>query len=66
MLATVLAILLVYMVMAAQFKSLIDPFIIMFAVPLGLPGVILILSRCLTPPPMPGAAATRFVVSSLT
>lgn len=41
--ATVLAILLVYMVMAAQFKSLIDPFIIMFAIPMGLPGVILIL-----------------------
>jgi multidrug efflux pump subunit AcrB len=41
--ATVLAILLVYMVMAAQFKSLVDPFIIMFAVPLGLPGVIIML-----------------------
>ena len=42
-LATILAIMLVYMVMAAQFKSLIDPFIIMFSVPLGLPGVILML-----------------------
>jgi multidrug efflux pump subunit AcrB len=42
-LATILAIMLVYMVMAAQFKSLVDPFIIMFSVPLGLPGVILIL-----------------------
>ena len=31
------------MVMAAQFKSLIDPFIIMFSVPMGFPGVILIL-----------------------
>ncbi|WP_413933742.1 efflux RND transporter permease subunit [Nitrospira sp. BLG_1] len=41
--AIVLSLLLVYMVMAAQFKSLIDPFIIMFAVPMGLPGVILIL-----------------------
>jgi CzcA family heavy metal efflux pump len=41
--ATILALILVYMVMAAQFKSLIDPFIIMFAVPMGLPGVILIL-----------------------
>lgn len=41
--ATVLAILLVYMVMAAQFKSLIDPFIIMFAIPMGLPGVIVML-----------------------
>ncbi|MBH0207546.1 MAG: efflux RND transporter permease subunit [Nitrospira sp.] len=41
--AILLALLLVYMVMAAQFKSLIDPFVIMFAVPMGLPGVILIL-----------------------
>ncbi|TKS59267.1 MAG: acriflavin resistance protein [Nitrospira sp.] len=41
--ATFLALLLVYMVMAAQFKSLIDPFIIMFSVPMGFPGVILIL-----------------------
>ena len=41
--ATVLALVLVYMVMAAQFKSLIDPFVIMFAVPMGFPGVILIL-----------------------
>ena len=41
--ATVLALILVYMVMAAQFKSLIDPFIIMFSVPMGFPGVILIL-----------------------
>jgi len=31
------------MVMAAQFKSLIDPFIIMFSVPMGIPGVIVIL-----------------------
>jgi CzcA family heavy metal efflux pump len=38
--ASVLALLLVYMVMAAQFKSLIDPFIIMFAIPMGFPGVI--------------------------
>ena len=41
--ATVLALILVYMVMAAQFKSLVDPFIIMFSVPMGFPGVILIL-----------------------
>ncbi|ALA57030.1 efflux RND transporter permease subunit [Nitrospira moscoviensis] len=41
--ATILALVLVYMVMAAQFKSLIDPFIIMFSVPMGFPGVILIL-----------------------
>ncbi|HMS85063.1 MAG TPA: efflux RND transporter permease subunit [Nitrospira sp.] len=41
--AIILALLLVYMVMAAQFKSLIDPFVIMFSVPMGFPGVILIL-----------------------
>ena len=41
--ATILALILVYMVMAAQFKSLIDPFVIMFSVPMGFPGVILIL-----------------------
>jgi len=41
--ATLLALVLVYMVMAAQFKSLVDPFIIMFSVPMGFPGVILIL-----------------------
>ncbi len=35
-----LALMLVYMIMAAQFKSLVDPFIIMFTVPLGLIGVI--------------------------
>ncbi|MCP9474096.1 MAG: efflux RND transporter permease subunit [Nitrospira sp.] len=41
--ASVLALVLVYMVMAAQFKSLVDPFIIMFSVPMGFPGVILML-----------------------
>jgi len=41
--ATVLALVLVYMVMAAQFKSLVDPFIIMFSIPMGMPGVVLIL-----------------------
>ena len=37
--AFALAILLVYVVMASQFQSLIDPFIIMFTVPLGIVGV---------------------------
>jgi len=41
--ATILAMMLVYMVMAAQFKSLVDPFIIMFTIPMGLPGVLLTL-----------------------
>lgn len=35
-----LAIILVYMVMASQFQSLVDPFVIMFSVPLGMVGVI--------------------------
>lgn len=34
-----LAIILVYVVMASQFQSLLDPFIIMFTVPLGIVGV---------------------------
>ncbi|KPK92658.1 MAG: hypothetical protein AMJ94_04635 [Deltaproteobacteria bacterium SM23_61] len=38
--ALILAVMLVYMVLASQFKSLIDPFIIMFSVPLGLIGVL--------------------------
>ncbi|MCL5268602.1 MAG: efflux RND transporter permease subunit [Bacteroidetes bacterium] len=40
LLALVLAIVMVYMVMASQFQSLVDPFIIMFSVPLGLAGVL--------------------------
>ncbi|SRR5579883_402819 len=35
-----LAILLVYVVMASQFQSLLDPFIIMFTVPFGIVGVL--------------------------
>ena len=41
--AAVLAILLVYMVLASQFKSLIDPLVIMFSVPLGVTGVFMAL-----------------------
>ena len=37
---TILALMLVYMVMAAQFRSLKDPLIIMFSVPMGLIGVL--------------------------
>jgi multidrug efflux pump subunit AcrB len=39
----ILATLLIYLIMVAQFRSFVDPFIIMFAVPLGLIGVVLIL-----------------------
>ncbi len=38
--AMLLALMLVYMIMASQFQSLVDPFVIMFTVPLGLIGVI--------------------------
>jgi len=41
--AAILAVLLVYMVLASQFKSLIDPLVIMFSVPLGVTGVFLAL-----------------------
>ena len=34
---------LIYLIMVAQFRSFLDPFIIMFAVPLGIVGVLLIL-----------------------
>ena len=39
----ILALLLIYMVMAAQFESFFDPFVIMLAVPFALGGVFLIL-----------------------
>jgi multidrug efflux pump subunit AcrB len=39
--AALLAIVLVYMVLASQFKSLLDPLVIMFSVPLGVSGVAL-------------------------
>lgn len=41
--AIILAILLVYMIMAAKFENLIQPFIIMFTVPMGLIGAFLFL-----------------------
>jgi HAE1 family hydrophobic/amphiphilic exporter-1 len=41
--AALLALLLVYMVMAAQFESVLDPFIILFSIPFGFVGVALIL-----------------------
>jgi len=42
-LALILGITLVYMVMASQFESLLDPFIIMFSVPFAITGVIMAL-----------------------
>ena len=41
--AAILALVLVYMVMAAQFESLRDPFIILFSIPLAAIGVVLML-----------------------
>lgn len=41
--AALMAIALVYMVLASQFKSLLDPLVIMFSVPLGVSGVFLML-----------------------
>jgi len=38
--AALMAIALVYMILASQFKSLVDPLVIMFSVPLGITGVI--------------------------
>ena len=43
LLSFVLALLLVYMVMACQFESLRDPFVVMFSVPLAVIGVVLML-----------------------
>jgi len=39
--ALIIAILLIFMVMAAQFESLVQPFIVMFAIPLGIIGVVI-------------------------
>lgn len=38
-----IAVVLVYLIMVAQFRSFLDPFIVMFAVPMGLIGVVWIL-----------------------
>jgi multidrug efflux pump len=43
MFAFVLALLLIFLVLAAQFESFIDPFIIMFTVPLAIAGAVLTL-----------------------
>ena len=55
--ALVVAIMLVYMIMAAQFESLLTPFVIMFTVPLGFIGVIaglLAFGRTLSVPALMG------------
>ncbi len=45
----VLIIILVFIVMAAQFESLVDPFVIMFTIPFAITGVVLGLSITQTP-----------------
>jgi multidrug efflux pump subunit AcrB len=40
----ILAAILIYLIMVAQFRSFLDPFIVMFAVPLGVIGVLVILA----------------------
>lgn len=47
-LAAIMALALVYMVLASQFKSLLDPLVIMFSVPLGVSGVFAILAATRT------------------
>jgi multidrug efflux pump subunit AcrB len=49
MAALILAIFLVYVVMASQFESLIHPFVIMFTIPLAIIGVVLVLFITNTP-----------------
>jgi multidrug efflux pump subunit AcrB len=44
----VLAVVLIYLIMVAQFRSFLDPFIILFAVPLGLIGVLAMLAATRT------------------
>ncbi|MDA8059632.1 MAG: efflux RND transporter permease subunit [Nitrospiraceae bacterium] len=48
-LAVLMSILLVYMVLATQFRSLLDPFVIMFSVPMSFTGVIWIFFLTGTP-----------------
>ncbi len=47
--ALLLALMLVYMALAAQFRSLLEPFIVMFSVPMGMIGVVLALYLTDTP-----------------
>ncbi len=47
--AALMAIALVYMILASQFRSLLDPLVIMFSVPLGVSGVFLTLWLTRTP-----------------
>lgn len=43
LMAFLMAVILIYMIMAAQFESLLHPFLIMFTIPMGLVGTVLLL-----------------------
>jgi len=43
LLAFLMAVILIYMIMAAQFESLLHPFLIMFTIPMGLVGTVILL-----------------------
>ncbi len=65
LLMLLVAVLLVYMVMAAQFESLIHPFAVMFAIPLAMTGIVIALAICrmsLSIPAMIGIIALSGVV----
>jgi len=58
----ILAIILIYLVMVAQFRSFIDPFMIMLAVPLGLTGVLIALFITTTSINVQSMIGTLFMV----
>jgi multidrug efflux pump subunit AcrB len=58
----VLAVILIYLIMVAQFRSFLDPFIILFAVPLGLIGVLAILAATRTTLNVQSLMGTIFMV----
>jgi multidrug efflux pump subunit AcrB len=58
----VLAVILIYLIMVAQFRSFLDPFIILFAVPLGLIGVLAMLAATRTTLNVQSMMGTVFMV----
>ncbi|MBI4395814.1 MAG: efflux RND transporter permease subunit, partial [Elusimicrobia bacterium] len=63
--AMVLAVLLIYMIMAAEFESLWNPFIIMFTIPLSIVGVALSLAMTGTPVSAPVILGTILLAGSV-
>lgn len=63
--ALLLGVILVYMILAAQFESLLQPFVIMFSVPMAFIGVVLgllVTGRTLSVPAMIGVIMTAGIV----